>query len=94
VSKNYVEAVKWHKLAAANGHSGSQYSLGAMYAEGMGLIQNYVKGHMWTNLAAIGGASSAVKNRELLNARMTPQQIAEAQKLAKECLARNFKKCD
>jgi hypothetical protein len=25
---------------------------------------------------------------------MTPQQIAEAQKLARECQARNFKNCD
>jgi hypothetical protein len=36
----------------------------------------------------------AVKNRDLVAKRMTPQQIADAQKLARDCLARNFKGCD
>jgi hypothetical protein len=49
---------------------------------------------MWYNLAAVSGDSDAVKNRDIVAAKMTPQQVAEAQKLARECQARKFTKCD
>ena len=34
------------------------------------------------------------KNHDIVAKLMTPQQIAQAQKLARECQARNFKNCD
>jgi hypothetical protein len=49
---------------------------------------------MWLNLAAVTGNAYAVKNRDIIAAKMTLQQVAEAQKLALECQARNFKNCD
>ena len=49
---------------------------------------------MWWNLAAVKGESEAVECRDIVAKLMTPQQIAEAQKLARECQARNFKNCD
>ena len=49
---------------------------------------------MWWNLAAVKGDSNAVKNRDTIAKKMTPQQITEAQKLARECQARNFKNWD
>ena len=39
---------------------------------------------MWFNLAAAQGTRGAAEWRERLAARMTPAQIAEAQKLASE----------
>ena len=57
-------------------------------------MQDYTRAHMWFNLAAVTGDSVSVKNRDIVAKRMTPQQIAEAQKLARECQARNFKNCD
>ena len=39
-------------------------------------------------------STDAVKARDILVKQMTPQQIAEAQKLARECQARNFMNCD
>jgi uncharacterized protein len=39
---------------------------------------------MWFNLAAVGGYKNAVKARDIVAALMTPAQIAEAQKLARE----------
>ena len=36
----------------------------------------------------------AMKNRDLAAKRMTPQQIAEAQKLARDSQAKQFKGCD
>ena len=46
---------------------------------------------MWWNLAAVTGDDDSVKNRDIVANKMTSQQIAEAQKLARECQARNFK---
>ena len=94
VVQNYAEAVRWYKLAAAQGHAEAQSSLGQMYAIGHGVLQDYTRAHMWFNLAAVKSESNAIKNRDLIVKLMTPQQIAEAQKLARECQARNFKNCD
>ena len=53
--------------------------------------QDFVQAHKWWNLAASRFDASekeyrdqAVRNRDLVAARMTPAQIAEAQKLARE----------
>ena len=94
VAQDYAEAVKWYKLAAAQGHAGAQYNLGLMYDKGQGVVQDYVRAHMWWNLAAVKGDADAVKNRDLVAAHMNTQQIAEAQKLARECQARNYKNCN
>jgi uncharacterized protein len=55
-----------------------------MYGAGLGVPQDYALAHMWVNLAAAGGHKDAVKNRDIVAAKMTPAQIAEAQKLARE----------
>jgi hypothetical protein len=46
--------------------------------------QNFVLAHMWYNLCAAQGEQGAVPLRDALATRMTPAQIAEAQKLARE----------
>ena len=60
---------------------------------GQGVPMDDVRAHMWFNLAAVRGVVGAVKNRDIIAKLMTPQQMAEAQKLARECQARNFKGC-
>lgn len=66
-----------------------------MYANGQGVAQDYVRAHMWFNLGAISGDSAdAASNRDIVAARMTPAQIAEAQAMARKCQASNFKQCD
>jgi len=49
---------------------------------------------MRLNLAAAKGNGDAQKYRDVLARNMTPTQIAEAQKLARECAKRNYKNCD
>ena len=93
VLQDYAEAVKWYRLAAAQGNAGAQSNLGAMYGNGHGVIQDYVRAHMWANLAASKGSKTGAGSRELIAQKMTTQQIAEAQKLARECQARDFKGC-
>ena len=94
VVQDYAEAVRWYKLAAAQGFSDAQYNLGFMYANGQGVLQNNVQAHMWFNIAAVKGDKDAVKNREVAANKMTAEQIAQAQRLAKECQARNYKNCE
>jgi TPR repeat protein len=94
VVQDNAEAVKWWKLASAQGSAIAQSNLGNMYASGRGIVQDYVRAHMWFNLAAVSGNKLSIKNRDVAAGRMTPQQIGEAQKLARECQARQFKNCN
>ena len=94
VVQNYAEALKWYKLAAAQGNAYAQFNIGNMYAKGQGVIKDCVRAHMWFNLSATVDSAGAAKPRDLVAAKMTKQQIAKAQKLARECQASNFKNCD
>ena len=84
VPQDYAETVKWYRLAAEQGHASAQNNLGLMYDNGEGVPQDYVQAHMWYNLAGAQGLEQAAKNRDNVAKRMTPAQIAEAQKLARE----------
>jgi TPR repeat protein len=55
-----------------------------MYEKGEGVAQDYVEAHKWYNLAAAQGEKIASNNRDSIAKEMTPEQIAEAQKLARE----------
>ena len=77
--------------AAEQGHAGAQYNRGVAYGKGKGVPQDYVQAHMWFNLAASRFSASeaedrdrAVENRDMIASRMTPEQLAEAQRLARE----------
>ena len=54
-----------------------------MYANGLGVPQDYVSAHMWMNLSGSNGNKNAIENRDIIEKRMTPQQIEEAQRLAR-----------
>ena len=82
VPQDHAEASKWFRLAADQGDARAQYNLGAMYANGQGVPQDLVLAHMWFNLSAAGGYPEQV--RDEIAGHMTPAQIAEAQKLARE----------
>jgi hypothetical protein len=84
VQQDNTEAVKLYRKAAEQGFAEAQLNLGVMYAEGQGVQQDFVQAHMWIDLAAASGDRSAVKDREIVASKMTPSQIAEAQRLAKE----------
>lgn len=94
VVKNYKESVRWYKLASQQGDSDAQYNLGRNYYFGQGVKQDLIRAHMWTNLAAMSGDQATIENRDRISEKMTSLQIIEAQKLARECQARNFKNCD
>jgi hypothetical protein len=81
---DYQEAVKWDRLAADQRQAGSQLNLGIMYAIGRGVTQNYVEAYMLFSLAGDQGEENAREFRDDLAGDMTPEQISEAQRLARE----------
>jgi TPR repeat protein len=91
VPQNDAEAMKWYRKAAEQGYAAAQYNLGVMYFKGQGVPQDFVLAHMWFNLAVSRFPASegkdrevAVKNRDIVTSKMTPAQITEAQRLARE----------
>ena len=71
------------KQQAQKGDAEALNNLGVMYANGQGVPQDYVQAHMWSNLSAAQGNALGAKNRNLAAEQMTPQQIAQAQELAR-----------
>ena len=94
VPQDYNEAVRLYRLAAEQGIAQAQYNLGGMYGIGKGVVQDFIYAHMWWNIAASNGYNETAKeSKELLERMMTPSQIVEAQRLARECVKKNYKGC-
>ena len=85
--------VKWFRRAAEQGYVDAQYNLALMYNNGESVPKNYIYGYMWHNIAASQEYKDAAKARDRVAKKMTRSQIAEAQKLASECVEKNFKGC-
>ncbi len=89
VARNHVEAAKWFQRAADRGDAVAQNNLGVMYALGDGIARDLLKTHMWFSLAASRfpageDRDKALRARDMTAAEMTPTQIAEAERLARE----------
>jgi TPR repeat protein len=89
VLQDYATAASWYRKAAERGYAEAQFNMGRIYYYGRGVPQDYVIAHMWFNLTAANGDKAwvrdwAVRERDEVAAKMTPAQIAEAQKLARE----------
>jgi hypothetical protein len=91
VPQDKAQAVKWFRRAADLGDAQAQFNLGLSYAKGESGEPDNVRAHMWFNLAAAtfppsdaGDRNIAAKERDRVAAKMTPQQIAEALRLARE----------
>jgi len=80
---DYATALPISQHLADQGHAKAQTNLGFMYGKGHGVTQDYVQAYMWYILAAQGEKDTG-ELRDGLAKQMTPAQIAEAQKLARE----------
>ena len=86
VPKDEQQAVAWYRKAAEQGLATAQYSLGVMHANGQGVPKDEQSAYFWWLLASAQGEQNAVKNRDLLESRLSPEQRAAAQ-----ATARNWK---
>ena len=88
VLQNHSEAAYWLRLAAEQGDANAQFLLSAMYYKGQGVPQDFVRAYMWVDLAASrsqGNPSEGPTSaRELFAEKTSPDQLAEAQRLAQE----------
>ncbi len=83
VAENNAEAVRLFKLAAEQGHLSAQAVLASRYDEGDGVPENFIEAYKWYNLAAASSDWDYYKNEKAkLRSKMTPDQIAEAQRLS------------
>lgn len=60
------------------------YRVGLVYAEGIGVDADIVSAHKWFNLAVARGFSNAKEARQEMADKMTSEEIADAQKAARE----------
>ena len=92
VDKDYVQAVNFIRKGAEGSSSSwslfARNDLGIMYARGEGVPKDLVQAHAWFNLAAIRGDAEAKRNLKKIEKQMTPEQQAEAMKLARELFAK------
>ena len=102
VTQDYKEAEKWNRLAAENGSSKGQFNLGWSYRFGSGVSKNLTLSYMWLNVAVSNQGSiyidepnwgTAALTRNIIEKKMTSEQIADAQELARECIKKNYKDC-
>ena len=88
VPEDPAEAVQWYRLAAEQGYDLALPRLGLSYQLGQGVPQDYVQAHMWFNLEAARAPrwrrGGAAERRDTVADLMTPEQLAEAQRLARE----------
>jgi uncharacterized protein len=85
VPQSSSESRKWGRLAAEMGDPFSQSLQGNNYFHGKdGYIKDIVQAYKWMNLSAANGYEFAKGTRDLYEQMMTPEQIAEAQKLSRK----------
>jgi uncharacterized protein len=91
VPQDHAEAANWYRLAAGQRHPRAQYNLGLLYAAGQGVEQDYRMAYMWFSLAVVHFPASetrnrnvAIKNRDVVAGKLSREEIAESQKLARE----------
>jgi TPR repeat protein len=92
VPKDPAAALDWYRKAAEKGDGAAQLIVGRKYASGEGLPLDNVQAYRWMTLAAAATYSDgeaerraeATKSRTAVAAKMTPEQINEAQKMVRE----------
>ena len=88
VPEDFGEAAAWFRKAAEQGHAGASFALGFMYVSGSGVPQDDIEGYKWFSLTVtyangpLRGISAEA--RDDTAERLTPEQLAEGQKLARE----------
>jgi TPR repeat protein len=89
VRQDYAEAMWWYRLAAEKGDAEAQCNLGDMYYRGEGVPKDYFLPYLWFELCAVNSENfperyRGIEGRGLAAEKLTQEQIAEAQQMARE----------
>jgi len=90
VPQNYAEAARWYRLAADRGDATAQYNLALFLAKGEVGAADNASAYFWFNLAAARfpngdpRRNAAAAQRDLMASKMTPDELAAAQRWARE----------
>ena len=86
--QEFTEVLARFQPAAEQGDAVAQFNLGFMYANGLGVPKDLVEAHKWRNLAPSRSTGDAQRRyaeaRDAMAKQMTPAQLTEAQRLARE----------
>ena len=83
-----VEAIHGHPLPSPDSTGDELFKMGLAYSIGQGGARiDYVSAHMLFNLAAMRGSLEAKVYRKELSSEMEAEEVAEAQRAAREWLA-------
>jgi len=86
--KDFREAEHWYRLSAEQGDVFAQASLAILFRFGKGIPQDLVQAYKWFSIAASrpseGAEESIAEMRDATAVHMTPDQLAEARRLAHE----------
>jgi hypothetical protein len=93
VAQDHTEALRWWGNAAELGVVDAQFALGNLYAGGAGIAPDDIQAYMWYDIAALQTGEDwlhaiAGSNRDALAKRMTPADLAQAQRQAEEWRAK------
>src|SRR6266516_4290983 len=84
VTEDDAESVKWFRKAAEQNYADAQYNLGVCYDSGEGVAKDEIEAYKWWLLAAGHGNDDAKYNMTIVENKMTREQIAEGQRLARD----------
>ncbi|ABS67348.1 tetratricopeptide repeat protein [Xanthobacter versatilis] len=88
VPQNYVAAANWYASAAEQGEATAQYLLGLLYDKGHGVPRDVVLSQKWLILATARASRRErdvyTRLRNAVATKMSPAQLATAQRLAIE----------
>ena len=83
-TKSHQKPIEEVKARAEAGDAESEVELGLRYTNGEGVAKDYVEAYEWLLLAARQGDEDAKKNMTDLESKLTPEQITEGQKRARD----------
>ena len=87
--KDFEKSVKWFRKAAEQGNAEAQFNLAGMYDDGEGVEEDDVVAYAWFKIASASGTKGP-RMPKLIKV-MEPDQIAQAEALAKEMIKKNPK---
>ena len=85
--------MQWYRKVAEQGEQWGHNALGSMYEYGKGVLKDDLIAHMWYNIASANGSETAGDSRDIIETRLTPEDISKATAMARECMASDYKKC-